>query len=281
MKKSLLVCGAGTMGSGIAQIAAQHNLQVVLLDASAAALERAQSTIHKQLQTLVHKQKITAAAAACIQENITYSTNAGEHQAAIILEAIAENLTAKQALLAQLADINGPEAVYATNTSSLSVSALAEQFPYPHQLAGLHFFNPATLMKLVELVTTAHTSETTIQTLQHLATAMGKTAVVCKDAPGFIVNRVARPYYIEALRLAEQGVSLELIDTLMEAAGFKLGPFKLMDLIGNDINYAVSCSVYEQLGKPARLKPSHLQEQLVQQANLGKKSGKGFYAYSS
>jgi 3-hydroxybutyryl-CoA dehydrogenase len=142
----------------------------------------------------------------------------------------------------------------------------------------MHFFNPATIMKLVEVVSTPYTNEQTKQTITGLAKDMGKVPVICKDSPGFIVNRVARPYYIESLRLVEEtGIPFTQVDRLMESAGFKMGPFKLMDLIGNDINYAVSCSVYEQLQHPERLKPSPIQEQLVKEGKLGKKTGSGYY----
>jgi 3-hydroxybutyryl-CoA dehydrogenase len=145
----------------------------------------------------------------------------------------------------------------------------------------MHFFNPAPIMKLVEIINTNYTNKQTTQVVTDLARQMGKDPVVCKDSPGFIVNRVARPYYIESLRLAEEGeVSIETIDTLLEGSGFKLGPFKLMDLIGNDINYSVSCSVYEQLNKPERLRPSTIQKEKVEKGELGKKTGKGYYRYN-
>jgi 3-hydroxybutyryl-CoA dehydrogenase len=150
----------------------------------------------------------------------------------------------------------------------------------PQRVAGLHFFNPATIMKLVEVVKGEQTNDTVIEQLISLIKQMNKTPVVCKDAPGFIVNRVARPYYIEALRLAEEGVAdYSTIDALMEASGFKMGPFKLMDLIGNDVNYAVSCSVYDQLGKPERLKPSFIQKEKTESGKLGRKTGEGYYKY--
>jgi 3-hydroxybutyryl-CoA dehydrogenase len=145
---------------------------------------------------------------------------------------------------------------------------------------GLHFFNPATIMKLVEVVNTSYTNEQTTRAVTELSRQLGKTPVICKDSPGFIVNRVARPYYIESLRIAEENQELiEQIDRLMESTGFKMGPFRLMDLIGNDINYAVSCSVYEQLGNPERLKPSYIQEEKVKEGKLGKKSKEGYYKY--
>ena len=174
------------------------------------------------------------------------------------------------------------QCIFASNTSSLSINSIAGQLKNPERVIGMHFFNPAPVMKLVEVVNTDYTNEETTRIIIDLAKQMGKVPVVCKDSPGFIVNRVARPYYIEALRLAEEGISdFSTMDSLLEATGFKMGPFKLMDLIGNDINYAVSCSVYEQMNQPERLKPSPIQKEKVEKGELGRKTGKGYYDYSS
>jgi len=178
-----------------------------------------------------------------------------------------------------LSEVNHSEVIFATNTSSLSVTALANKIINPQRVAGMHFFNPAPAMKLVEIVRTSKTSETAIETLLSIAKKMGKIPVVCKDSPGFIVNRVARPYYLHALRLLEQGADIVSIDQLMEASGFKMGPFRLMDLIGNDINYTVSSSLYEALGQPLRLHPSVIQKEKVEKGELGRKIGKGYYDY--
>jgi 3-hydroxybutyryl-CoA dehydrogenase len=176
--------------------------------------------------------------------------------------------------------VNEPATIYASNTSSISVTAIAEKTAMPSQLAGMHFFNPAPIMQLVEIVQTTFINTQVTDTLLRLAKQMGKTPVLCKDAPGFIVNRVARHYYLEAMLLVEQGhTDMKTIDTIMEATGFKMGPFALMDLIGLDINYAVSNIVWESLGKPKRLTPSALQKQKVDTGDLGKKTGKGFYSY--
>ena len=196
------------------------------------------------------------------------------------IEAIVEKPELKIALFNQLAELNHSETIFATNTSSLSVTKIADGIINPQRLIGMHFFNPATIMKLVEVVTTPYTNTATISTVTELARQMGKTAVHCRDSPGFIVNRVARPYYIEALRLVEVGlIDFATADKIAEASGFRMGPFKLMDLIGNDVNYAVSCLVYEQLGNPERLKPSFIQEQQVKEGKLGRKSGEGYYRY--
>jgi 3-hydroxybutyryl-CoA dehydrogenase len=179
-----------------------------------------------------------------------------------------------------LSDLNKTVTILATNTSSLSVSQIATGVPNPERVIGMHFFNPATLMKLVEVVKGEQTSESSIQTIFSVAKQLNKTPVLCRDVPGFIVNRVARPYYIESLRLIEEGLSdFHTIDALMESSGFKMGPFKLMDLIGNDINFAVSCSVYQQLGETPRLKPSIIQEEKVRRGELGRKTGEGYYKY--
>ena len=198
----------------------------------------------------------------------------------MVIEAIVEKPEIKIGLFNQLAEVNHSEVVFATNTSSLSVTAIAEKVVRPQRVIGMHFFNPATIMKLVEVVTTPFTNQQTTDIIAGLAKQMGKTPVMCKDAPGFIVNHVARPYYLEALRLAEKGISdYDTIDRLLEASGFKMGPFRLMDLIGNDINYAVSCEVYEALGQPERLKPSPIQKEKVSKGDLGRKTGRGYYEY--
>jgi 3-hydroxybutyryl-CoA dehydrogenase len=179
-----------------------------------------------------------------------------------------------------LAELNHSETIFATNTSSLSVSQIAAGVMSPQRVIGMHFFNPATIMKLVEVVNTAHTNTQTTETIVELAKQMGKVPVLCKDSPGFIVNRVARPFYIESLRLIEEEITnFAQADRLLEATGFKMGPFKLMDLIGNDINYAVSCSVYAQMKNPERLKPSSIQKEKVDKGHFGKKSGEGYYKY--
>lgn len=276
------VCGAGTMGRGIALIMAGAGFSTVLFDLNPQALELAKQEHEKELAKSVEKGKITEAAKAKTLALIRYTPELEECVAELFIEAIVEKPGAKVALFNQLAELNHGDCIFASNTSSLSITELAKQILHPERVIGLHFFNPATLMKLVEVVQTPFTKPEILKTAIALIQQIGKTAVVCSDAPGFIVNRVARPYYIESLRLAEnKASSFEQIDRLLESAGFRMGPFRLMDLIGNDINYAVSCSVYEQLGKPERLEPSWIQQQLVQQGKWGKKSGEGYYTYHS
>ncbi len=277
---SICVCGAGTMGSGIAQAAAQAGFFTLLYELNPAVLEKARSSIQKNLQMLVEKNKITAAQKEEITNRIHFTDDIQTCLADVFIEAIIEKPEIKIALFNQLAELNHSECIFASNTSSLSITKIAEQVQRPERVIGMHFFNPATIMKLVEVVNTSYTNEITTSTIIELAKQMNKTPVLCKDSPGFIVNRVARPYYIESLRMAEEGITdFAQADRLLEATGFKMGPFKLMDLIGNDINYAVSCSVYEQMNEPERLKPSYIQEEKVKDGKLGKKSGEGYYKY--
>jgi len=282
MVQKLCVCGAGTMGSGIAQAIAQNGFSTILFDVNPSVIQQAKETIGNNLQWLIEKNKITSNLKESITDKLYYTNDIHECIADIIIEAIVEKEETKVDLFNQLVSINKEDVILATNTSSLSVAAIAGKTAHPERVIGMHFFNPAPLMKLVEVVITKYTNENTRRIILELAAKLGKTAVLCKDAPGFIVNHVARPYYIEALRLVEEGIAdFETIDRLMENCGFKMGPFKLMDLIGNDINYAVSNSVYESMNKPKRLKPSSIQEEKVKNRELGKKTGKGYYDYKT
>ena len=278
--KTIAVCGAGTMGSGIAQVAAQAGYQTIQYDLSDEMLVRSKSFIEKSLEFLVSKEKISIAERKAILNRISFISNIHECKADVAIEAIIEQPQAKASLFSQLHDVNGAECLFASNTSSLSITELQRIVPCPERFAGMHFFNPANIMKLVEIVKGEYTNQQTADTLFALADKMGKVPVHCKDAPGFIVNHVARTYYLEAMHLVENGLAdIETIDEIMEATGFKMGPFRLMDLIGMDINYKVSEQVWEALGKPERLQPSSLQKAKVDVGELGKKSGKGFYTY--
>jgi 3-hydroxybutyryl-CoA dehydrogenase len=280
MIQTIGVCGAGTMGSGIAQVSAMAGYDTILYDLDPGMVLKAKAAIEKNLATLIEKKKITEADNLATLERLTFTTDITACIADLIIEAIVERPDIKLDLFLGLATVNRKDSILASNTSSLSLDALAEKIPGPERFAGMHFFNPAPLMKLIEVVRTKYTSESTIDIITQLARSMGKTPVLCTDAPGFIVNHVARPYYLEALRLLEQELSdIGTIDALMEATGFKMGPFRLMDLIGNDVNYAVSKSVYEALGRPERLKPSNIQHRLVEEGRLGRKTGNGFYRY--
>jgi 3-hydroxybutyryl-CoA dehydrogenase len=280
MVKKIAVVGAGTMGNGIAQVFASSGYSACLFDTREAALEKGMATIRKNLDFLVGKEKMTATEADTVFGRIAPVSDIAACTGDLVVEAIVEDLDAKTSLFRQLAAYNPPETLLASNTSSLSITALQKKIPHPARGAGLHFFNPAPLMKLVEVVRGEQTAATTIDTLTELCRSSGKIAVVCKDAPGFIVNRVARHYYLEAMKLLEEGVAgVEEIDSLMDAAGFRMGPFRLMDLIGMDINYAVSESIYEAFGKPERFRPSDIQKEKVQAGDLGRKTGRGFYNY--
>jgi 3-hydroxybutyryl-CoA dehydrogenase len=278
---TICTIGAGTMGSGIAQVCAQSGFYTLLFDINEEVLEKAKTSIQKNLQYLVDKQKISAEEKENIFQRIKFVTDTNDCIADVFIEAIVEKVEAKVSIFNQLAEINHSEAIFATNTSSLSVSAIQKNIQNPTRVVGMHFFNPAPLMKLVEVVKGEQTSDEVAQTIYELCKQLNKTPVLCKDAPGFIVNRVARHYYLEAMKLVEQGTAtIENVDELMEATGFKMGPFKLMDLIGMDINLAVSQSLYNAFDKEERFKPSPLQIDKVAANELGKKTGKGFYNYN-
>lgn len=283
--KTICICGAGTMGSGIAMVSAQAGFQTILFDLNAAVLEKAQTSILASWNQLLAKGKINEEDLSRFQSLIQFTDKLADCQADLIIEAIIEKLVAKTDLFRELEQINPLNTILASNTSSISINTIAQGLEHPSRFVGMHFFNPAPVMKLVELVQGQDTNEKVIALLQDICQQMGKTSVVCKDAPGFIVNRVARHYYLEAMWLlaqAEENVE-ELepasLDKILTASGFKMGPFQLMDLIGMDINYGVSQIVYDALGQPERLKPSPIQAQKVADGNLGKKSGKGFYEY--
>lgn len=270
------------MGCGIAQVVARNGFNTILYDVQLAMLEKANITIKRNLDLMVEKGKVNAEDRNGILARLRYTNNIGDCKAELVVEAIVEKLEEKTNLFNQLSAINTANSIFATNTSSLSVSRIASGVENPARVVGMHFFNPAPVMKLVEVVKGIHTSDSTVQTVFSVVKTLNKTPVLCKDVPGFIVNHVARPYYIESLRLIEEGLSdYATIDMLLEASGFKMGPFRLMDLIGNDVNFAVSCSVYEELGKPLRLRPSVIQEKKVMSGELGRKTRKGYYDYDS
>lgn len=278
----IVVCGAGTMGSGITEVAAQGGYEVVQYDLQLEMLEKSKQSISKHLDKWIEKEKLGQDQKEVILNRIHFTSNRAECIGDVIIEAVVEQLEVKTKLFQDLQSINSPNTIFATNTSSLSINTIAQQIKYPEKLAGMHFFNPAPLMKLVEIIKANTTDSDTIQTLMHLATTMKKVPVLCKDVPGFIVNRVARPYYLEAMRLMEKGLvnNVADIDKVMESFGFKMGPFRLMDLIGMDINYAVSNIVWQALQNPDRLKPSPIQKEKVDKGQLGRKTGSGFYQYS-
>ena len=278
---SICVIGAGTMGSGIAQATAQSGFYTFLFDINTEVLEKAKTAIQNSLQYLLEKEKISAGEKEMIYQRIRFITDINDCLADFFIEAIVEKLEAKVAIFNQLAELNHAEVIFATNTSSISVSEIQAKVQQPQRVAGMHFFNPAPVMKLVEVVKGDQTTDAVAQTVYDLCLQMNKTPVMCKDAPGFIVNRVARHYYLEAMKLVENGIAdIEGVDEIMEASGFKMGPFKLMDLIGNDVNLAVSQSLFDACNKAERFKPSPLQIDKVAKGEFGKKTKKGFYIYN-
>ena len=280
MIQKICVAGAGTMGSGIALAAAQNNFKTVLFDTNEKGIETVKKSILKNLDFLLSKEKISAKQKEKIYNNIFFTTDIDECVGDLIIEAIIEDLQIKETLYKSLAAINSIHTIIASNTSSLSITAIQKNILHPERICGMHFFNPAHVMKLVEVVTGKETSQETMQTVYDVCIALKKQPVICKDAPGFIVNRVARHFYLEAMNLAyEKKIKFEDVDILMENAGFKMGPFKLMDLIGMDINLSVSQSVYKAFNNNPRFKPSPMQEQKVAAGDLGKKTGRGFYKY--
>jgi 3-hydroxybutyryl-CoA dehydrogenase len=282
MTITICVCGAGTMGSGIAQTAAQSGFTTILFDINISALDKAKVQINDNLQYLADKEKISTKQKIEIFNRIQFTTDIATCTGEVIIEAIVEIEDAKIGLFNELATYNNEEVIFATNTSSLSISSLQEKIIFPERVMGMHFFNPAYLMKLVEVVKGRQTNENMAAAIVEICKQMNKVPVMCNDAPGFIVNRVARLYYLESLKIAEEGLAtFEEIDAILEATGFKMGPFKLMDLIGLDINLAVSESLYEAFNRKERFKPSLLQIEKVREGELGKKTGKGFYHYTT
>ncbi len=282
MIQDICVAGAGTMGSGIALAAALGGFDVIVYDTNEQVIERATAAVKKNLGFLLEKNKISETEHANLLNSIRFTTSIDQCRAGLVIEAIVEIASVKAALFNQLAAINAEDTILASNTSSLSITAIQLQVTNPCRVAGMHFFNPAHIMKLVEVVSGEQTSNQTTDALVQVCKRMNKTAVLCKDSPGFIVNRVARHYYLEAMKLVEEGIAgFENVDAIMEATGFKMGPFRLMDLIGMDINLAVSQSLYDAFAQELRFKPSALQQGKVAAGELGKKTGKGFYTYNT
>ena len=270
------------MGAGIAQVAAGEGHRVVLYDASDAAIKKAEIGLNALMEKLVRKGKLTQSQADQLLGNIQFRENISSLSGAdLVIEAIVEDLEIKKTVFATLEEIVSEDCILATNTSSLPVTSIAANCRKPERVVGIHFFNPPALMKLVEIVPAVQTSAQVVESARSLISSWGKTAVVAKDTPGFIVNRVARPFYSEAIRILEEGIAdVPTIDqAVKEHGGFRMGPFELMDYIGNDVNYAVTESVWRSCYYEPRYKPSFTQKSLVSAGYLGRKSGRGYYVY--
>jgi 3-hydroxybutyryl-CoA dehydrogenase len=277
------VVGAGTMGAGIAQVAAQNGHQVVLVDTNQEMLNKAELGLGKVLARLVEKGTISADERINIQGNITYTTSITDLQhCGMVIEAIVENLGVKHKVFESIENVVAPSCILASNTSSLSIASIGSVLKHASRVIGIHFFNPAPLMPLVEIIPAVQTATETLEKAKALIDSWGKISVICKDTPGFIVNRVARPFYGEALRIYEEGIAdFATIDWAMTSiGGFKMGPFTLMDYIGNDVNYTVTESVFEAFYFDPRFKPSFTQKRHKEAGFFGRKSGRGFYDYS-
>ncbi len=278
--ETIAIAGAGTMGSGIAQVTASAGYKTILFDINQEMLKKAEAGLQKTLALLVEKQKMTDEKRQSILGKIHFTSNLNDLVADLIIEAVVEKLEVKHQFFQSVAAINKPETILATNTSSIPVTQIAAKIALPQRVVGIHFFNPAPIMKLVEIISGAQTDEKTAQSCKTLIEGMGKTCVMAKDAPGFIVNRVARHYYVEGLKVLEENIaSFEDIDALMESSGFKMGPFRLMDLIGVDTNFSVTSSIYHLFHQDGKFRPSRIQQQKVDAGLHGRKSGQGFYAY--
>ncbi|MBX2944686.1 MAG: 3-hydroxybutyryl-CoA dehydrogenase [Cyclobacteriaceae bacterium] len=279
--KTIGIAGAGTMGQGIAQVCAVAGFEVLLYDIQPDFISKGISLIEKSLSTAVEKGKIQLTEKEQALARIKAQPDLQQLKADLIIEAAIENLDVKKKLFASLEEINNERCMLTTNTSSIPVTQIAATLKHPERFAGLHFFNPAPIMKLVEIISGAGTNLATVELLKQFTEKLGKTSVLAKDSPGFIVNRVARHYYVEALKLLEENVSdINTIDSLMKSAGFKMGPFELMDLIGVDTNFSVTTSMYHAFHEEARFRPNRMQQQKVDAGHHGRKSGKGFYDYT-
>lgn len=272
------------MGSGIAQVAATTGCKVKIFDVQQEALDKAKVSLHKILQRLVEKGRITEEKKNNIQKNIHYVNGLNElSDSHLVIEAIVENLEIKKKVFRELETYVSNECIIASNTSSLSIASIASALKNPERCIGIHFFNPAPLMQLVEVIPAIQTSEKVLNVASETIKKWEKTVAVAKDTPGFIVNRVARPFYGEALRIYEEGIAdfVTIDNAMKEVGGFKMGPFELMDFIGNDVNYTVTESVFNAFFQDPRYKPSFTQKRYSEAGWLGRKTGKGYYEYDN
>lgn len=278
--KTVAIVGAGTMGQGIALACALAGYDTLLFDVNKDFSEKALQLIRQTVEQSISKNKLSREVGEGALNRISQVKNLSELRVDLVIEAVVENLEVKQKLFLELESINPPTTIFATNTSSISITQIASVLQDPSRCIGLHFFNPANVMKLVEVISGKLTHPEIVARLRDFSKSLGKIPVEAKDSSGFIVNRVARPFYLESLKLLEEGATgVEGIDKLLRSSGFKMGPFELMDLIGIDVNYAVTVSVYEGFDRNPKFKPSEIQKEKVDKGFLGRKTGKGFYDY--
>jgi 3-hydroxybutyryl-CoA dehydrogenase len=279
--RTIGIVGAGTMGQGIAQVCATSGFSVLLYDINGELIQKGLSLIEGSLQASVEKNKLTPTQKQEALSRIKSCEKLEHLKADLVVEAAIEKLEVKREIFTLLEKVNSDDCILSTNTSSIPITQIASVLKKADRFAGLHFFNPAHIMKLVEVVSGVATSEATINLLKDFSEKLGKTPVLAKDSPGFIVNRVARHYYVEALKILEEHAGdVKTIDALMKASGFKMGPFELMDLIGVDTNFSVTSSMYNAFHQDSKFRPSRIQQQKVEAGHLGRKSGKGFYDYN-
>lgn len=278
--KTVGIVGAGTMGQGIAQLCAQSGFKVLLYDIQPTLITAAIGAIKKKLETLAEKNKITVEQKDAASALLTGVSDFRQLQVELVIEAVIEKTEVKQKIFLELEKINDKNCLFTTNTSSIPITQIAAGLKHPQRFAGLHFFNPAPVMKLVEIIKGSATSQLTIDLLESFSQKLTRQAVLVQDSPGFIVNRVARHYYVESLKILEENVAdLKTIDALMRSAGFKMGPFELMDMIGVDVNFSVTNSIYQAFHHDPKFRPSRIQQQKVDAGEHGRKTGKGFYDY--
>ena len=278
--EKIAVIGSGTMGQGITQICATAGYQVLLYDIQDDLLTKGIAAIRKNLDTLVQKEKIARQEAEESLNRISPVSDFRQLQVDLVIEAVIENLEVKQKIFSEIEKLNDHDCILTTNTSSIPITQIGAVLKHPNRFAGLHFFNPAPVMKLVEIVRGAETADFTMDVLKNFSVQLNKQWVLTQDSPGFIVNRVARHFYLEPLRIVEEQVAdFKTVDTLLRSSGFRMGPFELMDLIGIDVNFSVTQSVYNSFHQEPRFRPSRIQQQKVDAGHLGRKSGKGFYEY--
>jgi len=278
--KKVAIVGAGVMGAGIALSSVLGGYETIVYDINTNTLEQSKEYIKNQLNIALSKQKINEEQKNTAWALLKFTESFEEVRADLIIEAIVEKLAVKQQLFQQLEMQNDINTIFASNTSSIPITQIASVLVNPERLVGVHFFNPAHLMKLIEIIKGASTNDEVAKTAYTWAISIGKTPVYAKDSPGFIVNRVARHFYVESLKILEENTTdIETIDSLVESMGFKMGPFKLMDLIGVETNYSVTNSMFEQFNFDSKFRPNRIQKQKVDAGFFGKKTGKGFYTY--